>query len=72
MTLKDWNVLAVPSSMRKRNSRNKRSDDIKIKIDGNGVRVRGVQDGDSAINVDAEDVDISIDETGVSIDAKQR
>lgn len=72
MTPEGLECIGCTFKYEKRNSRTKRSDDIKIKIDGNGVRVRGVQDGDSAINVDAEDVDISINETGVSIDAKQR
>ncbi len=50
-----------------------RSKDVHIRINGNGVRVDGVDDSeDSSLNIDGKDVDIKINENGVQIDSKKK
>lgn len=50
-----------------------RKDDIRIRIDGKGVKVEGTDEAqDSNFTIDGEDVDIKINKDGIQIDAKKK
>lgn len=54
-------------------SKNNKSDDIRININGKGIKVQGVDSGSNAnINVDSKDVDIKINDNGIQIDAPKK